>query len=62
VLFPVEQVAQICRSRGVLYHCDALQAAGKVPIDVGKVQAHYLSPTGHEFRAPRGIGAFLVRG
>ena len=31
VLFPVEQIAEICRSRGVLYHCDAVQAAGKVP-------------------------------
>ena len=36
VLFPVEQIAEICRSRGVLYHCDAVQAAGKVEIDVRK--------------------------
>ena len=47
VLFPVEQIAQICRSRGVLFHCDAVQAAGKVPIDVRKVPADYLSLTGH---------------
>ena len=39
VLFPVERIAEICRSRGVLYHCDAVQAAGKVEIDVRKIPA-----------------------
>ena len=56
VLFPVEQIAEICRSRGVLYHCDAVQAAGKVEIDVRKIPADYLSLTGHKFHAPKGIG------
>jgi cysteine desulfurase len=41
VLFPVESIAEICRSRGVLYHCDAVQAAGKVPIDVRKIPVDY---------------------
>jgi cysteine desulfurase len=36
-LFPVERIAEICQSRGVLYHCDAVQAAGKVEIDVRKI-------------------------
>jgi cysteine desulfurase len=61
VLFPVEQIAEICRSRGVLYHCDAVQAAGKIEIDMRKALADYLSLTGHKFHAPKGIGALYIR-
>jgi cysteine desulfurase len=61
VLFPVEEIAAICQSRGVLYHCDAVQAAGKVPIDLRKVPIDYLSITGHKFGAAKGIGALYVR-
>ncbi|MBE0543706.1 MAG: aminotransferase class V-fold PLP-dependent enzyme [Verrucomicrobia bacterium] len=61
VLFPVKEIAEICRARGVLYHCDAVQAAGKMEIDVRKVPADYLSLAGHKFHAPKGIGALYVR-
>jgi cysteine desulfurase len=61
VLFPVSEIAQVCKARGVLFHCDAVQAAGKVEINLRKVPADYLSVTGHKFGAPKGIGALFVR-
>ncbi|MGH7873967.1 MAG: cysteine desulfurase family protein [Candidatus Binatia bacterium] len=61
VLFPVREIAEICQSRGVLYHCDAVQAAGKVEINVRNTPINYLALTGHKFHAPKGIGALYVR-
>ncbi|TAK03047.1 cysteine desulfurase NifS [bacterium] len=61
VLFPVKEIAEVCRSHGVLYHCDAVQAVGKIDVDVQKIPIDYLSITGHKFHAPKGIGALYVR-
>ena len=61
VLFPVEEISQLCKARRVLFHCDAVQAVGKVAIDVSKISADYLSLTGHKFYAPKGVGAIFIR-
>jgi cysteine desulfurase len=61
VLFPVPEIAQVCKARGVLFHCDGVQAAGKVEINLKKVPVDYLSVTGHKIGAPKGVGALFVR-
>lgn len=61
VLFPVEEIAQLCRSHGVPFHCDAVQAAGKLTIDVRAIPFDYLSITGHKIGAPKGVGALYVQ-
>jgi cysteine desulfurase len=60
VLFPVERITQLCRSRGVLVHCDAVQAIGKLPVHVEDIPFDYLSLTGHKIGAPKGIGALYA--
>jgi cysteine desulfurase len=60
VLFPVEEIAAYCRSRNVLFHCDAVQAVGKLPVNLRNFPCDYLSLTGHKIGATKGIGALYV--
>lgn len=60
VLQPVEEIGRIAQEAGVLFHTDAVQAAGKVPIDVKAIGCHLLSISGHKMHAPQGIGALFV--
>ena len=61
VLFPIEKIADICKAHGAILHTDAVQVAGKIPVDVKKVPVDMLSMSGHKFHAPKGIGIFYVR-
>lgn len=61
VISPVSEIALACHSRGVLFHCDAVQAIGKIPVDMQLIPADYLSISGHKIGAPKGVGALFVR-
>jgi cysteine desulfurase len=61
VLFPVDKIAEVCQSKGVLFHCDAVQAVGKVPIDVTRVHVDYLTISAHKIFGPKGVGALFIR-
>jgi cysteine desulfurase len=61
VLFPIQEIAARCGSKGVLFHTDAVQAAGKIKIDVKEIGADFLSLSGHKLNAPKGIGLLYVK-
>ncbi len=58
---PIEAVAEILRAKGILFHVDASQSAGKITVDVGRLGADLLSIAGHKMYAPKGVGALYIR-
>ncbi|MGC2063293.1 MAG: cysteine desulfurase NifS [Thermodesulfovibrionales bacterium] len=61
VIFPIEEIAEALSDRGIMFHTDAVQAVGKIPVDVKKTRIGMLSLSGHKIHAPKGIGALYVR-
>lgn len=60
VINSIEKIAAICRAKGVFFHTDAVQAVGKMPINLARLPIHFLSLSGHKLHAPKGVGALYL--
>jgi cysteine desulfurase len=61
LVFPIRELASLCREKGILFHTDAVQAIGKVPVDVQEAPVDFLSFSAHKFHGPKGAGGLYVR-
>jgi cysteine desulfurase len=60
VIYPLEEIASLCRAKGVFFHTDAVQAVGKMAIDLKELPVHFLALSGHKLHASKGVGALYV--
>jgi len=61
VIFPVEEIAEMVTDRGIVFHTDAVQIVGKIPLDLSKSRINLLSLSGHKLHAPKGVGVLYVK-
>ncbi len=61
VIFPAEEIGEIAKEKGITFHCDAVQAVGKLPLDMSKSNIDIFSLSGHKLHAPKGVGALYIR-
>jgi cysteine desulfurase len=61
MIFPIKEIGEICKEKGVLFHSDGVQAVGKIPVDMQAVHVDFMSMSAHKFHGPKGIGALYLR-
>ncbi|UCD31681.1 MAG: cysteine desulfurase NifS [Desulfobacterales bacterium] len=61
VIFPIEEISNVVRQKGIAFHTDAVQTVGKIPVDVSQSNIDMLSISGHKIHAPKGVGALYIR-
>ncbi len=61
MIFPIKEMGEICKEKGVLFHSDGVQAVGKIPVDMQDVHVDFMSMSAHKFHGPKGIGALYIR-
>jgi cysteine desulfurase len=61
MIFPIKEIGEICKAKGVLFHTDGVQAVGKIPVDLQDVHVDFMSMSAHKFHGPKGIGALYIK-
>jgi cysteine desulfurase len=61
MIFPIKEISAVCQEKAVLFHSDAVQAVGKIPVDLQDVKVDFLSMSAHKFHGPKGVGALYIR-
>ncbi len=61
MIFPIKEIGDICKEKGVLFHSDGVQAVGKIPVDLQDVHVDFVSMSAHKFHGPKGVGALFIK-